>query len=90
MGRPWPRPRERLPDEAVRAGTRPPTAPPPNLPGLEKIDYKEMQIISKTVAAVAWELATEPGRPKLNAKLPDDLKKDMETVAIRARDTPEV
>ena len=46
----------------------------------EKIDYKEMQEISKTVAAVAWELANQSGRPKLNAKLPDDLKKDMETV----------
>jgi hypothetical protein len=46
----------------------------------EKIDYKEMQTISKTVAAVAWELANQPGRPKINAQLPDDLKKDMETV----------
>ena len=46
----------------------------------EKIDYKEMQIISKTLAAVSWELATQAGRPKLNDKLPDDLKKDMETV----------
>jgi Zn-dependent M28 family amino/carboxypeptidase len=46
----------------------------------EKIDYKEMQTISKTVAAVGWELANQPGRPKINAKLPDDLKKDMETV----------
>jgi len=46
----------------------------------DKIDYKEMQTISKTMAAVAWELATQPGRPKINAKLPDDLKKDMETV----------
>ena len=46
----------------------------------EKIDYKEMQTISKTMAAVAWELATQPGRPKINATLPDDLKKDMETV----------
>jgi Peptidase family M28 len=46
----------------------------------EKIDYQEMQTIAKTVAAVGWELANQPGRPKLNAKLPDDLKKDMETV----------
>ena len=46
----------------------------------EKIDYKEMQTISKTVAAVGWELANQTGRPKINAKLPDDLKKDMETV----------
>jgi hypothetical protein len=46
----------------------------------DKIDYKEMQSISRTVAAVAWELANQVGRPKLNGKLPDDLKKDMETV----------
>jgi Peptidase family M28 len=46
----------------------------------DKIDYKEMQTISRTVAAVGWELANQPGRPKINAKLPDDLKKDMETV----------
>jgi len=46
----------------------------------EKIDYKEMQTISRTVAAVGWELANQPGRPKINAKLHDDLKKDMETV----------
>jgi len=32
------------------------------------------------MAAIAWELATQTGRPKINAKLPDDLKKDMETV----------
>jgi Peptidase family M28 len=45
----------------------------------EKIDYHEIQIVSKTVAAVAWDLATQPGRPMLNAKLPDDLLKDMKT-----------
>ena len=45
----------------------------------EKIDYHEIQTVSKTVAAVGWELATQPGRPKLNAKLPDDLLKDMKT-----------
>jgi hypothetical protein len=43
----------------------------------DKIDYKEMQIVSKTVAAVGWELAMQPGRPKLNVKLPDQLVKDM-------------
>jgi Peptidase family M28 len=46
----------------------------------EKIDYHEIQTVSKTVAAVGWELATAPGRPKLNDKLPDDLLKDMKTV----------
>jgi Zn-dependent M28 family amino/carboxypeptidase len=45
----------------------------------EKIDYHEIQIISKTVAAVGWELANQPGRPKLKEKLPDDLLKDMKT-----------
>jgi Zn-dependent M28 family amino/carboxypeptidase len=46
----------------------------------DKIDYKAMQIISKTVSAVGWELANAPGRPKLNEKLPDELTKDMKTV----------
>jgi Zn-dependent M28 family amino/carboxypeptidase len=46
----------------------------------EKIDYKEMQQVAKTVAAVGWVLANQPGRPKLNAKLPDQLVKDMKTV----------
>ena len=43
----------------------------------DKIDYKEMQIVSKTVAAVGWELANQEGRPKLKEKLPDQLVKDM-------------
>ena len=45
----------------------------------EKIDYKEIQVVSKTVAAVAWELGNQAGRPKLNAKLPDQLVKDMKS-----------
>ena len=45
----------------------------------EKIDYKEMQMVSRTVAAVGWELATQEGRPKLKEKLPDQLVKDMKT-----------
>lgn len=45
----------------------------------EKIDYKEIQVISKTVAAVAWVLGNEAGRPKLNARLPDQLVKDMKS-----------
>ncbi len=32
----------------------------------EKIDYHEMQIVSKTVAAVGWQLGNAGGRPKLN------------------------
>lgn len=46
----------------------------------EKIDYKEIQLVSKTVAAIAWTLGNQPGRPQLNAKLPDQLLKDMKTV----------
>jgi len=45
----------------------------------DKIDYKEMQMISKTVAAVGWTLANQADKPKLNTKLPDQLMKDMKT-----------
>jgi len=45
----------------------------------DKIDYQEMQQISKTVAAVGWVLANQAGRPKLNEKLPDQLVRDMKT-----------
>jgi hypothetical protein len=45
----------------------------------EKIDFHEIQQVSKTVAAVAWVLSTEPGRPKLNTTLPDQLIKDMKS-----------
>ena len=45
----------------------------------EKIDYKEIEQVSKTVAAVAWVLGNQPGRPHLNATLPDQLVKDMKT-----------
>ena len=43
----------------------------------EKIDFHEIQQVSKTVAAVAWVLGNQAGRPALNAKLPDQLVKDM-------------
>ncbi len=43
----------------------------------EKIDYKEMQVVSKTISAVGWVLATQPGRPQLKADLPEQLVKDM-------------
>jgi Zn-dependent M28 family amino/carboxypeptidase len=46
----------------------------------DKIDYAAMQTISKTVGAVAWQLANANGRPKLKEQLPDDLVKDMKTV----------
>jgi hypothetical protein len=45
----------------------------------EKIDYKEIEIVSKTVSAVGWVLANQPGRPKVNATLPARLQADMET-----------
>lgn len=43
----------------------------------EKLDYHQMLIVSKTISAVAWTLANQPGRPALNSKLPDQLVKDM-------------
>jgi hypothetical protein len=43
----------------------------------DKIDYKQMQVVSKTMGAVAWALATQAGRPQLNSKLPEQLVKDM-------------
>ena len=45
----------------------------------DKIDYKQMQVVSQTMGAVAWVLATQSGRPQLNAKLPEQLVKDMKT-----------
>ncbi|HEV2615708.1 MAG TPA: M28 family peptidase [Candidatus Acidoferrales bacterium] len=45
----------------------------------EKIDYKEIQVVSRTVAGVAWVLATQPGRPHLKSDLPAQLVKDMKT-----------
>jgi hypothetical protein len=45
----------------------------------DKIDYKEMQIVSKTVAAVAWSLANASGRPQLKTNLPEQLVKDMKS-----------
>ena len=45
----------------------------------DKIDYKQMQVVSKTMGAVAWVLATQAGRPGLNTKLPDQLVKDMKS-----------
>ncbi len=44
----------------------------------EKIDYKEIQIVSKTVSAVGWVLANQAGRPKLNTNLPPALVTGME------------
>jgi len=46
----------------------------------DKLDYQQMQKVTKTVAAVAWTLANSATRPKLNAKLPDRLIDDMKAV----------
>ena len=43
----------------------------------EKIDYKQIEIVSKTVSAVGWVLANQAGRPQLKANLPAQLVKDM-------------
>ena len=45
----------------------------------ERIDYKEIQVVSKTVAGVAWVLANQKSRPHLKADLPAQLVKDMKT-----------
>jgi hypothetical protein len=44
----------------------------------ERIDYQQLQVVARTTAAVGWELGNQSGRPKLNAILPDDLKRAME------------
>ena len=46
---------------------------------VEKIDFREMQVVSQTVAAVAWALANQEGRPELNTHLPDQLVRDMKS-----------
>jgi len=43
----------------------------------EKIDYANMLAITRTVASVGWTVANSATRPKLNAKLPDQLVNDM-------------
>src|SRR5579884_989600 len=44
----------------------------------DKIDYVKLQNVARTVYAVAWALAEEPGRPALNATLPPALVTAME------------
>ena len=48
----------------------------------DKIDYTEIQQVSKTAAAVAWVIGNEPegALPKLNATLPQQLINDMAQV----------
>jgi len=45
----------------------------------DKLDYQQMEKVTRTVSAVAWVLATQPSRPRLNAKLPERLVEDMKT-----------
>jgi hypothetical protein len=45
----------------------------------EKIDYDKLEAVSKTVYALSWTLGNSATRPKLNAKLPDQLVNDMKT-----------
>jgi hypothetical protein len=45
----------------------------------DKLDYKEMVVVTKTVSAVGWVLANEAGRPALNSVLPAQLVKDMKS-----------
>lgn len=45
----------------------------------EKIDYKQIEIVSKTVSAIGWVLANQAGRPHTNATLPKRLADDIET-----------
>jgi hypothetical protein len=43
----------------------------------DKIDFVEMEKVTRTVAAAGWVIANSATRPKLNAKLPDRLINDM-------------
>jgi hypothetical protein len=46
----------------------------------DKIDYKQMLAITKTIAALGWVVGNTATPPKLNAKLPELLVKDMKDV----------
>jgi len=40
----------------------------------DKIDYEKMLKITRTIYAIAWNLASRPDRPALNADLPEELR----------------
>ncbi|MGD8328888.1 MAG: M28 family peptidase [Acidobacteriota bacterium] len=40
----------------------------------DKIDYDKMLNITRTIYAIAWDLASRPDRPALNADLPEELR----------------
>jgi Zn-dependent M28 family amino/carboxypeptidase len=46
----------------------------------DKIDYQEMQAVTRTVAAVGWVIGNTATPPKLNTKLPEQLVNDMKAV----------
>ncbi len=46
----------------------------------EKIDYRSMLAIAKTVAALGWVMGTTAAAPRLNATLPEALLHDMKAV----------
>jgi len=43
----------------------------------DKIDYDKLEAVSKTLYALSWTIGNSATRPKLNAKLPDQLVSDM-------------
>jgi hypothetical protein len=46
----------------------------------DKIDYRQMLAITRTIAALGWVVGNTATPPKLNAKLPEQLVNDMKTV----------
>jgi Zn-dependent M28 family amino/carboxypeptidase len=46
----------------------------------DKLDYQQMQAVSRTLAALAWVVGNRAAPPKLNDKLPERLMNDMKTV----------
>lgn len=45
----------------------------------DRIDYPSMLLIARNIAGVAWVVANQAARPKLNATLPPQLINDMKT-----------
>ena len=45
----------------------------------DKLDYQQMQAVSRTLAALAWVAGNTATPPKLNANLPERLVNDMKT-----------
>jgi hypothetical protein len=47
----------------------------------DKLDYKSMAAITRTIAAVGWVVGNSATPPKINAKLPDRLVEDMKSAS---------